>query len=431
MHQTYRYSGSDFIRDIELVEPISKTPRYYQGNAMIRVADNLKAGVMRQDVVSPTGTGKTLISKLIALSVEIREALGIPAGKPMRVLFIAHRDFLLRQAEREYEENKLVQIIPHSVRTEIPATLKKRGWDLTIIDESHHEAMMSFQHLLETIGNRPLIGLTADNQRHDKMMLKFERSVYAISETDACEQGFIEKAGVNSIVDTAGTDKTPLLMEVMERYHTHMGNTLIFVRTEREVRSLHRHLRRLGLSADTLLGADSERDLETKVDRLSRGKIQFLINCKKLGEGMDTPAVTDVILARRFESEQEKKQYIGRAIRPDSPCAVWEFVDPMTRGVITADVVGATKYQRLISQIAGQWSEMLFAGEDPTWGQMGDLRLEYSKAYDERYPEEVMHKDRKERAIRQREREIVRRNLGRNGLDVNRMLDQLRRARAA
>jgi hypothetical protein len=58
----------------------------------------------------------------------------------------------------------------------------------------------------------------------------------------------------------------------------------------------------------------NERDMGRELDRLSAGSIQFLANCEKIGDGIYTKNVTDIY------SAPEKKQYIGRAVRPDSPC---------------------------------------------------------------------------------------------------------------
>lgn len=368
------FMAEEYTSSLSLVEGASKTPRYYQANAVNQVADFLLEGFMRILVKSPTGTGKTFISKLVALSSRIRQSLGLADDEKIRILYIANKHRLNRQAAEEYIENDSIVLIVHSAFSAIPQKIIDDGFHMTFIDECQHEAMNSIQILLDKITDRPIIGFTADDNRGDNLLLKFERVVVAITEYDAAMRGFTEKVGVNTIIDTGKTDKSILACEVLERYHTHMGNTIIFFRTEAEVKKTHRFLKKMGLKSGMLGAKSTEADMDYLLDRLSEGTIQFLVNCQRVGEGIDASFVTDVMLARNYRSAPEKKQHIGRAIRPDSPCAVWEFTDPLEDLVAAKTVVGVTKYERLIFQMKDQWHENLFSGEDETWGKMSRLR---------------------------------------------------------
>ncbi|WP_137297234.1 helicase-related protein [Psychromonas sp. SP041] len=377
LFNTFTFFNEEYIEPLSLAEKTSKTPRFYQANTVNSVADMLEQGFTRIGVKSPTGTGKTLITKLIALSTRVRNLLKIEPTKKIRVLYVSNKHRLNRQAEAEYRENSSVELILQSAMSSIPDEVMEKGWDITFLDESHHEAMHSIQKILTKMTSRPLIGFTADDQRGDGLLLKFERFHVAISEYDAARRGFTEKVGVNTVVDLGKNDKSELTIKLLEKYSTHMGNTIIFVRTEREARKIQRHLRyKMGLKAGILDSRHKEDDLDKALDKLSEGKIQFLVNCQKIGEGIDAENITDVVLARHFNSPAEKKQYIGRAIRPDSPCAVWEFTNPLVDSVVSRDVVGLTKYERLISIKNNQWDERLLSGEDKTWGQMSKLRVQ-------------------------------------------------------
>jgi superfamily II DNA or RNA helicase len=364
---------------LALLERITdKKPRYYQEQVPGEVAKALRAGLTRILVKLPTGTGKTFTSKLIALSKEVREALGLPTGegaRALRILFISNRHRINRQAMAEYEGLETLELRTQSAFSDIPSDL--RSWfDLVLIDEAHHEAMMSIQLQLDHLIGKPIIGFTADDERGDGFLLKFETIIQTITERRAAEEGFIEKVGVNTVLDSGGPDKSALAIEVVSRYHRHMGNTIVFFRTEAECRRLAEHLEKLSLTHAVLAGGSGEEDMDRELDRLSRGEIQFLLNCQRIGEGVDTPNVTDVLLCRQFSSAAEKRQYIGRAIRPDSPCAVWEFTNPIVDSVSAKSVVGLTKYERLIHLRKGEWHEKLLSGEDDTWGRMGELRVQ-------------------------------------------------------
>ncbi|MCP1674548.1 superfamily II DNA or RNA helicase [Natronocella acetinitrilica] len=353
-----------------------KTPRDYQERSVEAVCRYLREGFRRILVKQPTGTGKTFTSKLLMLSVGLREALGIEASaeRRLRVLFISHRARLNRQAAAEYAGLASVELITQSAFADIPPAVLEAGWDVTLIDEAHHEAMMSMQLLLDRLVHTPIIGLTADDDRGDGFLVKFERVVVPISEREAARRGFIERAGVNTVLDHGGSDKSALAIALVREYHRHMGNTIVFFRTEAECQRLAGEMRSLGLSHAVLTSEVDEAGMDAALERLASGEIQFLLNCMRIGEGIDCRNVTDVLLMRQFASRAEKKQFIGRAIRNDSPCAAWELQNPIIDSVAAKDCVGMTKYERLIYLRDGRWHETLLSGEDATWGQMAHLR---------------------------------------------------------
>lgn len=376
------YFDPEYIAPLLLVDAISKKPRYYQANAALEVAKALQDGHQRVCVKSPTGTGKTLISKLVALSLEVRQAANLPEAvqkgeEKLRILYIANKHRLNRQAVEEYAENKGIELIVHSAFSAIPDDVIEQGWHMAFIDECHHEAMMSIQYLLKDLSGRPVIGFTAEDKRGDGLVIKFSKMITAISEREACERGFIEKAGVNSIIDFSGTNKLPVAKRVMEKYHGHMGNAIMFFRTEKEVIGMAKFLRRLGISAVALDSKANEAEVDRQLERLSAGEIQVIVNCQRIGEGVDTPNVFDVFLFRSFNSFAEKKQYVGRAIRPDSPCSVWELINPLADTIQAKDVVGMTKYERVIYlNEDDELVEEMVSGVDPTWGRLSELRFD-------------------------------------------------------
>lgn len=389
-----QYFEDEYRAPLTLIEDISKTPRYYQANGVNLAADALVEGHRRIALKGPTGCGKTLIGKLFCLSTRVRQAMKLPEAvvngeEPLRVLYIANKKRLLRQAQAEYAENKTIELIPHSAMSAIPEKVIARGWHVTLIDECHHEAMNSIQTLLDSLVEQPIIGLTADDKRGDGVLIKFSTVIETISEYEAAIRGFIEKTGINTIIDTGARNKVKLATEIIRRYHGHMGNTIVFFRTESEVNKMYTIMRRMGLSVAKLGSKSTEADMDVQLERLSRGEIQFLLNCQKVGEGVDTSNVTDVILAINFKSHAQKKQFIGRAIRPDSPCAVWDFMNPLQKSIEAKSVVGATKYERLIYSHKGEWFEKLYTGEDTTWGQMAELRVRPEGSYPSINPNKV------------------------------------------
>jgi len=360
---------SDLPEDFQLKEdPISeaieevlmygeKEARWFQIAALHGVEQELRMGTMRILVVLPTGAGKTIASGLIFSSPNIRETLNIPDGRQLNLLFIAHKHRLLSQAEKAYAAASNVNIILQSAFSPIPDDLE---WDISCIDEAHHEAMMTIQLQLDNLGTKPIIGLTATPDRADGMVIKFEAIINPISREQAVEEGFLAPTYLNTIVDTPAKDKVPVTKMVIDQYGAEFGQTMMFFKTKREVREVTEYLIELGYNAVAILN-QTEKQLDELLNEFSAGNVQFLLNCNKINEGVDVKGCTDVYLGRQFGSYPQLNQVIGRAARPDSDCRVWELINPISgRNLDTTVVVGTPERHRLISKKRGEWFEQDF-----------------------------------------------------------------------
>ncbi len=334
-----------------------KEVRWYQKAACNQVADALERGVKRILVELPTGAGKTITSGLIFSDDRNRKTLGIKKGKPLRLLFIAHKHRLLTQAEQAYADAAGVQFIPHSAFMDIPPGLV---WDIACIDEAHHEAMQTIQYRLDKLGRKVIIGLTATPDRADGMLIKFEEIVAPISREQCVAEGWLAETSLNSIVDTPAQDKVPITKMVIDQFGHEFGQTMMFFRTKQEVREVNEYLSKLKFRSIAILD-QSNNELDDLLNRFSAGKVQFLLNCNKINEGVDVKGCTDVFLGRQYGSYPQLNQVIGRASRPDSECRVWELINPLSgRNLDTTVVVGTPKRHRLISKRHGKWIEQDF-----------------------------------------------------------------------
>lgn len=341
-------------KKLDLVQEIDKDPRYYQINGIRAAAGYIETGFRRLLYIQPTGTGKTLLSKLTALDMDIRRALKIDHKEKIKVVFIADSNKLLRQAKKEFAECKDVILYAHSAYKDIPAEIVEEGWDMLFIDEAHHEAMFSIQQLLDHVKDTPVFGFTATPDRGDGLLLKFERYIFPITKEEAIRRKFIATPKINSIIDTSGTNKLDICKQVVELYHQEMNNTIVYFKTNKECEKFYEFCIEKGFSAHWL---KDDKEMDSVLEKFSEGEFKFLINCKKLGEGIDIKNCTDVLLARQFNSKGEKEQYIGRSIRPDSPCTVWEFVNPIYSNILAKDIFPVVLYHRLIFKRDGLWQE--------------------------------------------------------------------------
>jgi superfamily II DNA or RNA helicase len=349
--------ANDVGGEDEIVMYGDKQVRWYQIAALHGVEAELEMGVKRILVEQPTGCGKTLTSGLIFSSDRVRAAVGVKKGKKLVLLFIAHKHRLLTQAEKAYADAANVEFIPHSAFQEIPDDL---DWDMACIDEAHHEAMATIQYRLEMLGRKPIIGLTATPDRADGCLIKFESIIAPISREEAVKQGYLAPTYLNSIVDTPASDKVPVTKMVLDQYLEEFGQTMMFFRTKKEVKTIADYLAKKGKKVIAILN-QSEAALDDLLNRFSDGEIQFLVNCNKINEGVDVKGCTDVFLGRQYGSYPQLNQVIGRASRPDSDCRVWELVNPLSgRNLDTTVVVGTPERHRLISKRKGQFVEQDF-----------------------------------------------------------------------
>lgn len=144
-------------------------------------AERVVHGRRRNLVVAATGTGKTVVAAL-----DYRRLCDEATGARPRLLFVAHRQEILRQSLRTYREvlndasfGELyvdgtrperwehvfasVQSLSSYGVDEIPPD----AFDVVVIDEFHHAAASSYRRLLDHLQPRELLGLTATPERAD------------------------------------------------------------------------------------------------------------------------------------------------------------------------------------------------------------------------------------------------------------------------
>lgn len=340
-----------------------KTAYWYQLKAIEEAKAALKDGYRRIAICLPTGGGKTYTAKELLKTQVFRDVCGVKEGQAIRVLFASHLDRLLRQAELEIGNDPLIDLTLQSAFKGIPEEVLSKGWDVVVIDEAHHEAMSSYQTHLEMMGRTPIIGLTATPDRDDGRLIKFSVIVDPISRAQAVDEGFLAQSVINTVIDEAGTDKTEELLSFLKTYAPMMGKTLVFVRTRREVEAITAFLEKSRYKVMALL---SQSKLETNraLEAFDNNEVQFLVNCAKIDEGVDLKGCTDVVLGRNYGTKRMINQVIGRASRPDSPCVVWELVDPFAKKYTAEDVITNPKERYLIhfDHSAQQWSRSPYEG---------------------------------------------------------------------
>lgn len=337
-----------------------KPLRWYQIAARNEIVQHLNDGFKRIVVELPTGAGKTVVFASSMSYPPLVKALGVPADRKIRVLFIALTHRLLTQAEQTFTKDNNVDLILQSAFSDIPDDVIKAGWDVTVIDECHHESISSIQYKLEKLGNKPIIGLTATPDRADGTLIKFEKFVKPISREQAVDEGYLAETDLYSFVDAPEKDKSQVVMDILDTYHQKMDKTIVFMRTKKEAALVTRHIKSLGHNP-VFLDSQSAAETERILNDFSAGVYDFIVNCSKLGEGIDVKGCTSVLLGRTVGSYPLLSQIIGRSSRPDSDCRVWEIINPLSGyNLDTTVVVGTPRKHKLIYRKNNSWHEEQF-----------------------------------------------------------------------
>ena len=311
--------------------------RNYQSDALAAVYAKWKE--FRKVLVScPTGSGKTMIFSHIA-------AREHAAGN--RVLILAHRDELIRQAQTKLkiatgldcgiekaEENATGnRIIIGSVQTLMrPSRLERFDsgyFSLIIIDETHHCLAASYQRILNHFPNARVCGVSATCERGDRKNLGqyFDCLAYEYSLRQAITDGWLcrivakthpLKIDLSNVRVTAGDYNEGDLGNALDPYLPRIAEaiptdrkTLIFTPLCVTARKLQGILRDAGRRAYYASGDDRSQMVAWERD----GAGAIMLNSQLLNEGYDHAVIDCVIVLRATKSRPYFSQMIGRGTR--------------------------------------------------------------------------------------------------------------------
>lgn len=333
--------------------------RWYQIAARNQCYAAMAKGKYRILVVLPTGTGKTNTCVAIASGSQLRQMLKVPDDRKIRVLFVAHRHRLLSQAEIAFSQEMDVELIVQTSASAIPEEVLQRGFDLVVIDEAHHEACTQVQMKLEYI-HTPIILLTATDERHDGLMIKYDVRIEPLTREQAVREGWLSPTSIYSFVDSPTKNKVEIVKDILNEFASMMDGTMIFMRTKKEVLEIQTHLIGMGYKAIGLL-SQSDTKVNEILNAFSRGEVDFVINCQKIGEGVDVKGCSTVVIGRTLDSYSLLNQLIGRASRPDSKCQVFEIINPLSPSNLDSTrVVGEPEAHYLYERLGDKWIEHVF-----------------------------------------------------------------------
>lgn len=321
--------------------------RDYQQTAIEGVREAFRAGHRAPLLVAPTGAGKTVMFGFVASET---------AKRGRRVLILAHRRELIRQASRKLTETgvahgiiapgntptrDLVQVA--SVQTLGRRLNRAEAPDLIVIDEAHHAVAGQWAQIIAAYPQARLMGVTATPERMDGRGLGveaggcFDALVMGPAVADLVTGGFLtptkiwapSEAPDLSGVRTRGGDydagaladamaKPQIVGDAVVHYQKHAPGqpAILFSPSVAHAEAMAEAFRAAGIRAVAASGATDPGKRDAAIAGLATGAVQVLCSCDLISEGLDVPAVGAVILLRPTKSLGLYLQQVGRGLRP-------------------------------------------------------------------------------------------------------------------
>jgi DNA repair protein RadD len=316
--------------------------RDYQNVLIEGARANIRAGVKRQVLVAPTGSGKTVIAAFMQ---------GRSAQRGARSWFVVHRKEIIEQTAITFGQVG----IPHGFvvageqtdRTPLVhlcgvQTLANRLDDLDtpeliVWDECHHVAAASWSTIMQRFPDAYHIGLSATPERLDGKGLKefFDRLVVGPTTGELIRRGFLSpyryfaptQPDLTGVATTAGDfnraqlagvmGKPTIIGDAFEHYQRLAPGkrAIIFAVSRDHSREVVARFNAEGVPALHVDGAMPKTERKAAFDRFRSGDVCVLSNVDLAGEGVDIPAIEAAILLRPTKSLSLHLQQVGRALR--------------------------------------------------------------------------------------------------------------------
>lgn len=270
------------------------TPYPFQVRAMAGVQRSFQKGSRATVLVSPTGSGKTVMAAHI---------MSDPQFKSVRC--ISHRLSI-------NDQNKKLLCPTYTPQQFYDSKPKDFGSpDLVIWEECHHSEAPTFKLARKRFPNALMLGLTATPQRSDGLALDlFDDMVVAAHYSELLLNKTIVPCQVD-IPESFYEDKEPDLALAYLDYRELHSRALIFCKSIEQADSTAKRLKRV---LPYHCGMTNKHNKEA-LDAFKAGKLEALTTVDALGEGIDVPEADMLILGRRCENISTYLQYCGRVLR--------------------------------------------------------------------------------------------------------------------
>lgn len=341
----YDFQDSETSNNIVLFEP-----RGAQIEALCALENTRAEGARRALIQAATGVGKTYLAAFDSKKYE-------------RVLFVAHREEILKQAAESFKnvrnsedygffdgESKCTD---KSVIFASVATLGRNEYlnnkyfpsdyfNYVVIDEFHHAINDQYQRIVNYFKPQFLLGLTATPERMDGRNI-YEicdyNVPYEISLKEAINKGMLVPFHYYGIFDDTDYSKIHIVRgryDEKELNETYIGNVhryeliykyyckygsrqaLGFCCSKEHAREMAKEFSSRGIPSVAVFSDASGKYTEKRnvaIQKLKNGEIKVIFSVDMFNEGVDITSVDMVMFLRPTESPIVFLQQLGRGLR--------------------------------------------------------------------------------------------------------------------
>jgi superfamily II DNA or RNA helicase/diadenosine tetraphosphate (Ap4A) HIT family hydrolase len=340
-------------------EPLTAAPEPHeiQLDALDALSATRVDGERRGLVVMATGLGKTLLAAYDA------DAYRRELGRPVRILFIAHRRELLVQAattfrrvlrpsmpglrvawfaedRSELDGDVVVASVQKLSRPENLERLAAQAFDYVVVDEVHHAEAPSYRRILARLAPGFLLGLTATPDRADEgdvlglfddnLAFRADLGVGIAANRlvpfayfglkDTVDYSHENIPWRNRRFDPQKLEEAVETQDRMERLWSALGEhpgtrSLVFCCSIAHAVFARRWLEQRGLRVRAVHSGPDSDDRSRSLEDLEAGRVDAVCAVDLFNEGVDVPLVDRVVMLRPTESPVVFLQQLGRGLR--------------------------------------------------------------------------------------------------------------------
>lgn len=299
-------------------------------------------------LISATGTGKTYLS-----------AFAVKKANPKRLLFLAHREQILKQAcktfakiipdsqygilsanHKDFHKPYLFATINMLSKEENLTQFAPTHFDYIIIDETHRAGASSYLKILNYFQPQFLLGMTATPERTDGFDIYqlFDHNIaYEIRLNQAMQENLLcpfhyfgitditvdnQEINDNSSFNDLTTDARVTHIINQSQYYGFNGERLrglIFCSQIEEAQILSQKFNERGFNTIALSGKDSQETRTNAIHKLEQKErstgLDYIFTVDIMNEGIDIPAINQIIMLRPTKSAIIFVQQLGRGLR--------------------------------------------------------------------------------------------------------------------
>ena len=323
-------------------------PNKMQQEALTALAKLQQDNKQKALLISATGTGKTYLS-----------AFAVKKANPKRLLFLAHREQILKQAcktfakiipdiqygilsanHKDFHKPYLFATINMLSKEENLTQFTPTHFDYIIIDETHRAGANSYLKILNYFQPQFLLGMTATPERTDGFDIYqlFDHNIaYEIRLNQAMQENLLcpfhyfgitditvddQEINDNSTFNDLTTDARVTHIINQSKYYGFSGERLrglIFCSQIEEAQILSQKFNERGFNTIALSGKDSQETRTNAIHKLEQKErstgLDYIFTVDIMNEGIDIPAINQIIMLRPTKSAIIFVQQLGRGLR--------------------------------------------------------------------------------------------------------------------